>query len=103
MKSKSQVFCLLIALLTVAVASLEAPELTTLTNDVSNDSARIESTQEEVLRWVSVTQSPAESLDRHTSRVLPERDFKVPHSIPPSATAVKAGSRLLHLIVVQRK
>ena len=103
MKSRSQVFCLLIALLTVAVAWLEAPELTTLTNDVSNDPARIESTQEEVLRWASVTQSPAESLDRQTSRVLPERDFRVPHSIPPSAAAVKAGSRLLHLIVVQRK
>ena len=102
MKSKSQVFCLLIALLTVAVASLEAPELTTLTNDVSNDSARIESTQEEALQWASVTQSPAESLDRQTAKVLPERDFRVLHSIPPSAAA-KAGSRLLYLIVVQRK
>ena len=103
MKSKSQVFLLLIALLTVAVASLEAPELTTLTNDVSNDSARIESTQEEALQWASVTQSPAESLDRQTAKVLPERDFSVPHSIPPSAAAAKAGSRLLYLIVVQRK
>ena len=103
MKSKSQVFLLLIALLTVAVAWLEAPELTTLTNDVSNDPARIESTQEEALRWASVAQSPAESLDRQTSRVLPERDFKVSHFISPSAAAVNAGSRLLYLIVVQRK
>ena len=103
MKTRSQVFCLLIVLLTVAVASLEAPEFATLSNDVSNDPAPIESTQEEILRAALAAQSPTESLDRYTAKVLSGRDFKISPCIPPSAAAVKAGPRLLYLLVVQRK
>jgi len=87
--------------LAVAAASLEAPELATLTNDASNDPAPIESSQEEILRVASVAQSPTESLDRQTAEVLPGRDFKISPFVPPSA--VKAGLRLLYLLVVQRK
>ena len=103
MKPRSQVFCLLIVLLTVAVASLEAPELATLTNDASNDPAPVESTQEEILRAALAAQSPTESLNRHTGKVLSGRDSKISPCIPPSAAAVKAGPRLFYLLVVQRK
>ena len=102
MKSRSQVFALLIALLTVAVLSLEASELATLTNDVSNDPAPIESAQEQILRSVTFAQPSTESLNRLTAGSLSGRDSTFP-CVPSLVTAVKAGARLLYLLVVQRK
>ena len=93
----------LIALLAVAVALLEAPELVTLTNNVANDPAPIQSTQQGLLQSASfASQSRIASPGRLPATVFPAGGFEISPCIH-SLAAPKAGQALLHLLVLQRK
>ena len=94
-RQRGRVLCLLVRLLILAVALLEAPELATLTNNTSNDPAPIESTQTEVLRSAITEQFPIAS----PSPSVSTPDFHVCFCILPCA----AGQALLRLLVLQRK
>ncbi len=94
----------LAALLVVAVAWLEAPELSTLTNDVANDPAPIQSTQEELLQSASfASQSPTVSSGRQPVAVFAVGGFEFSPCILSFAAPAKAGRALLRLLVLQRK
>jgi hypothetical protein len=102
-KRITQAFHGLIALLAVAVALLEAPELVTLTNNVANDPAPIGSTQQGLLQSASfaASQSPTTSTGRQPVTVFPLGGCEL--SPCPSLAAPKAGRDLLRLLVLQRK
>ena len=102
-KRIKQAFHGLIALLAVAVALLEAPELVTLTNNVANDPAPIQSTQQGLLQSASfASQSRTASPGRLPATVFPAGGFEISPCIH-SLAAPKAGRALLHLLVLQRK
>ena len=101
-KRSKRAFHGLIALLAVAVALLEAPELVTLTNNVANDPAPIQSTQQGLLQSASfASQSRTASPGRLPATVFPA-GFEISPCIH-SLAAPKAGQALLHLLVLQRK
>ena len=94
----------LIALLAVAVALLEAPDLVSLTNNVANDPAPIQSTQEELLQSASfASQSPTVSSGRRPVEVFAVGGFEISPCILSFAAPAKAGRALLRLLVLQRK
>jgi len=98
-RQRGRVLCLLVRLLILAVALLEAPELATLTNNTSNDPAPIESTQTEVLRSAITEQFPIASPSPAAGKPVRAPDLQVSLCVLPCA----AGQALLRLLVLQRK
>lgn len=91
-----------ITLLILAVASLEAPELATLTNNTSNDPARIEITQEQVLRSAAGGQVPTDPPGGPTESCAFENPELFPF-LPAFIPSIRPGRFLLQLFVLQRK
>jgi hypothetical protein len=92
-----------IAWLIFALASLEAPELATLTDDSSNDPAQIEIRQEDVLRSASSIPLPMVSRCPHRTKSCALENLEpIPH-IPASTAPARPGRFLLRLFVLQRK
>jgi hypothetical protein len=103
MRRMKQAFCLLAGVLTLTVMMLEAPELLALTNDVSNDAARIEVSLNDVLRSVPVIpRTPAVPPARRAKTFVATPGFKISPLLPPLAP-VKAGPALLRLLVLLRE
>ena len=90
-------FCALIFLLAVGLAGIEAPELATLTDDVSNDSVVVLPLEEVLARLGADHSARADSLTFERPVFLPLEGYQSAPRVP------RAGRDLLHLLTVQRK